>query len=286
MTRIFFSKFSLIVYFLIATFVVLNISKDVATSSSNVMENLNFVLLGKDGKEDDVVDRADAIMLVNIKYKENKINLISIPRDSLVTIPCGKDGKIIHKINHAYSYGEVNWSSSGGGGVCLASTVERLFDIPPTFYVLSSFDAVKDVINQVGGIDVVPKFSFCVNSTCFHKGDKVHLDGETALMYVRHRKTLPYGDIDRTFQQRQVIIALYDKVKKLSKTEQFKIAIYTMTKVNTNASIMKIRELSKIDYEKFTISTMVLKGSDYYIDGGYYYKINKQHLNNIKTLIK
>ena len=263
----------------------LNINKDISVSSSHDKKDVNFILIGQDQESKDSPGRGDALIFVNIKHSKKQINLISLPRDSLVSIPCGPNGDIINKIGHAYSYGEVNWKGSGGGGVCTATTIANLFDTPPLSYVISTFNAFKEVIDKVGGINVVPKYSFCEGDICFKKGVKTHLDGKKALIYVRHRKTLPSGDISRTSNQRQVLIALFEKGKNMSSNEKFMMAFFTLTKIRTNVSVLDIKDYAVSSYADYIVNSIVLQGSDYYIDGGYYYKINKTHLSQIKKII-
>ena len=285
MMKVFFNKLSLVIYFLIAALVVLNINKDVSVSSTKNKKDANFILIGQDEGSKDSPGRGDALIFVNIKHSKKEINLISIPRDSLVSIPCGPNGEIIHKIGHAYSYGEVNWKGSGGGGVCTATTVANLFDTPPISYVISTFNAFKEVVDKVGGIEVVPKYSFCESNVCFKKGVKTKLDGKKALTYVRHRKSLPNGDITRTSNQRQVLVALFDKGNKMPNNEKMLMAFFILTKIRTNVSILEIKDYASPTYKDYKINSLVLTGSDYYIDGGYYYKLNKSHLNQIKKII-
>ena len=167
----------------------------------------------------------------------------------------------------------------------MATTIANLFDTPPLSYVISTFNAFKEVIDKVGGINVVPKYSFCEGDICFKKGVKTHLDGKKALIYVRHRQTLPSGDISRTSNQRQVLIALFEKGKNMSSNEKFMMAFFTLTKIRTNVSVLDIKDYAVSSYADYSVNSIVLQGSDYYIDGGYYYKINKTHLSQIKKII-
>ena len=88
--------------------------------------NKNLLILGIDARGNEPA-RADTIILINMK--NDRINFISIPRDTMITL--GKRGK--QKINASYAYGGVNMQES----------VEKLLDTKIHNYLVVNFKAIQ-----------------------------------------------------------------------------------------------------------------------------------------------
>lgn len=164
----------------------------------------NILLIGVDDKKGGTVSRSDTMILVSIDRKHAQIKMTSFMRDTYVTIPGhGED-----KMNAACVY---------GGPQLVMETIEYNFGIDVDNYVLVDFNAFKDVIDSLGGVTVKveQREAEYINRTSkqnIEYGDKVTLNGEEALVYVRIR----YLDSDfyRTQRQRKVISAILSQVKK------------------------------------------------------------------------
>ena len=174
-------------------------------------------------------DLTDSIMLVSIDTKDNKAFLLSIPRDLWVHIP--GDGH--EKINDAYVYGEQNGFNADGypqGGMGqLEQIVSQDFDIPIDYYALVDYTALRDSVNDVGGIDINiqssdprglydPSIDYTTHGPLVKlTNGEHHLDGEQALDLARARGDAygSYGfaasDFTRTQDQREMLIALKSK---------------------------------------------------------------------------
>lgn len=85
--------------------------------------------------------RSDTIMMLSLDMDTQKISALSIPRDTWVTDPTGHRGKI----NGAYKR---------GGPELAARTVAELLGVTPDYYVAIKPDAVKAVVDELGGVDV------------------------------------------------------------------------------------------------------------------------------------
>jgi cell envelope-related function transcriptional attenuator common domain len=164
-----------------------------------------YLIVGSDKRtaeqaaEQDVKgQRADTIMLLQVPSSGSPA-LVSIPRDSWVSIPGYGDAKI----NAAYSY---------GGASLLVQTVENLTGMTIDHYVEVSMEGVKELTDAVGGVnlcldyDVNDQLSGLVWQSGCHDAD-----GTTALAFSRMRYSDPQGDIGRTERQRQVVSAILDK---------------------------------------------------------------------------
>lgn len=238
--------------------------------------SLNVLVYGVDGRNNDASERSDAIILININFNESRVVATSIPRDSYVKIACKSNE--YDKINHAYAY---------GGQECLDETVSQLFEIKKMKNVLIDFESLVEIIDYFGLIELTPNFTFCQidenfkNKYCFEKDKKILINGEQALAYMRNRKSLPNGDLDRVKNQRQILKIIMEKFLKLSMVEKIKFYNYARKNVNTNLKISdfnfkKIINIKQIEFNEYT-----LKGEDY-INTYYYYKLDAQYLEKIK----
>ncbi|HUC89736.1 MAG TPA: LCP family protein [Patescibacteria group bacterium] len=176
----------------------------------------------------------DSIMVLSVNTKNNTAFMLSVPRDFYVDIP----GYGYAKINEAYQDGENGkFSESGypsGGMGLLEKTVSETLGINLNYYALVNYNAVRDAVNAVGGIQVniqssdsrglydpspdlnnnykpLVKLSNGVNT----------LNGVQALALARARGDTygsygyGLGDFERTKNQRLIMIALKDKASSL-----------------------------------------------------------------------
>lgn len=158
----------------------------------------NMLLMGNDTRGDDDPGRSDTIMVLRVNPDTKKAALISIPRDFRVKIP--DHGK--NKINAAYTL----------GGIPLTiKTVESFTGMDMNHYALVDFHGFKDLVDTLGGIDIY------VEKRLRDPSIKVdlspgyqHMDGETALKFVRFRKDKT-GDFGRIERQQQFLKAVMKK---------------------------------------------------------------------------
>jgi LCP family protein required for cell wall assembly len=172
---------------------------------------LNYVLLGSDTRDPDGGGgRSDTIMIVHLNAKRNQAYIISFPRDMYVSIP----GHGRNKINAAYAF----------GGVPLTiRTLEKLTGVRMDHVVLADFDGFIELTNDLNGVTVTNRNAFSTHGYHFPAGE-ITVRGEQALWYVRERKALPRGDLDRAENQRNVIKAIVAKglsARVISNPERF-----------------------------------------------------------------
>lgn len=160
----------------------------------------SVLILGVDEREGDK-GRSDTLIAATVNGKTNKIQMLSIPRDTKTLIP-GYDSNP-HKINAAYTYGGVKMAD--------ATTTQFLNGIPFNYYIKINMDGFKDLVDAVGGVEVTnDKDGLKLGSKTFEKG-KISLNGTDALAYVRIRKTDAEGDFGRQKRQQQVMSAIAEK---------------------------------------------------------------------------
>ncbi len=156
--------------------------------------------------------RADTVILAHLYGgRSNQAQLISFPRDSYVEIPSHVnpvDGKVVPA-----QMGKLNRSFQVGGPSLLIDTVENLSDIRIDHYVQIDFEGFKGMVDQLGGIQVcLPKAAKEKDSGIDLPAGRSLVKGDQALAFVRQRKKLPNGDLDRIARQQQFIGAVIRKV--------------------------------------------------------------------------
>lgn len=170
----------------------------------------NFLILGLRGKDDpDGGLLTDTIMLLSFNQLDSRLELISIPRDLYVDMPSLFKGKI----NEIYERG---WARNQN--IKFSQDVfSRLTGIHINHVVVFNFQAFQEIIDTLGGIDLYLKRPFEEISQWgypfFLPEGADHLDGATALYYVRSRYSS--SDFDRARRQQEVIFAIKKKVLSL-----------------------------------------------------------------------
>lgn len=171
----------------------------------------NWLLVGSDSRqglsEEDVdrlgtggdlgVGRTDTIMILHIPTT-GEARLVSLPRDSYVTIPGYGDDKI----NAAFTF---------GGPPLLTTTVEQATGLRIDHYAEIGMGGLANVVDAIGGVELCPAEAIYdplaqldIQAGC------QEMDGPTALGYVRTRATAQ-GDLDRVNRQREFFAALIDQ---------------------------------------------------------------------------
>ncbi len=175
---------------------------------------INILVMGIDGgvnggsKSSPDGKRSDVLMVLSVDPDLQEVGVLSIPRDTRAFIP--KEISDYQKIGHAHAY---------GGAQLAIDTVEMLLKIPIHHYVRVDFEGFVAVIDRLDGIDIdVPgdmyyKDPFQDLLINIPKGPQ-HLDGKTALGFVRYRE-YDMGDIDRIKAQELFLKALIQKAVKL-----------------------------------------------------------------------
>ncbi|MBC8334830.1 MAG: LCP family protein [Anaerolineales bacterium] len=164
---------------------------------SQPANQINILLLGSDIRPNSSGFRTDTIILLTINKDLGTVNLTSFPRDLYVYIP----GWTMQRINTAMSHGDFH---------TLAMTMAYNFGVYPDHYVMINFSNFVKIINSLGGIEVEVKQDFSDQRTGYSwyqvKKGTVHMDGDTALWYIRSRYTS--SDIDRLRRAQEVIQAV------------------------------------------------------------------------------
>jgi polyisoprenyl-teichoic acid--peptidoglycan teichoic acid transferase len=168
------------------------------------------LLLGTDSRTPgSMTGNADAIMLAQISADRETLSLVSITRDSWVSIP----GRGSGKINAAFAH---------GGTELMRDTVSQLFGgLEIDYVVQADFEGFIALTRALDGFDAANQHPtrVTVNSTgrvVDFSADPVHLSGTDGLIYVRQRKGLPAGDLDRSERQRAAVTGMLERIDEIA----------------------------------------------------------------------
>lgn len=143
--------------------------------------------------------RTDSMMLLHIPSGSDKPTLVSLPRDSAVTIP----GKGRNKLNAAYTF---------GGPKLLVQTVETVTGVHIDNYMEIGFAGFVEIVDAIGGVEINVRADIDDPKAGLKlKKGKQELTGSQALGYVRTRKGGALPDFERTKRQRQFLGAVVKK---------------------------------------------------------------------------
>ncbi|WP_459501843.1 LCP family protein [Bacillus sp. C1] len=246
-------------------------------------EPFNVLIMGiEDYATDGQNGRTDSLMLAKIDPQTKSVSLMSIPRDSRVTI-AGKNKK--DKINAAHAY---------GGERMAIDTVELFFGVPVDHYIKIDFKGFKGIVDAVGGITVDVPFDFEERSDIDYykliqfKQGKQELNGEEALAYVRMRKQDPNGDYGRAARQRQVLAAVAHKLNSASTVFKIKdltevVGKYIKTDIPVSDGLSLYSKFAGFDPS--TIQTIKLEGADKKINDIYYFIPDEKSVQNVRNIL-
>ncbi|WP_065960292.1 LCP family protein [Streptomyces sparsogenes] len=257
---------------------------------------LNILLIGEDdrskkenlklgGSKKDATRKplADVQMLVHVSADRSNMTVISIPRDTRVTIPKCTDPKD----NHVYpkqTFAPINESLQHGGPGCTVATWKELTGIYIDHFMMVDFSGVVDMADAVGGVPV------CVDANIYSHDSKGHgsglrltkgthpVKGVQALQWLRTR----YGfedntDIGRAKAQHQYMSSMVQQLKsgtKLSDPGKLmdlaEAAINALTVDHGLGTIKKLYDLGN-DLKRVPTkrTTMVTMPWEYRNDGEY-----------------
>lgn len=175
---------------------------------------VNILLLGMAGKGKPGGELTDTIMIASLDIQNNKVALLSLPRDLYASVP---DSRYSAKINSLYKYGLNN----DQGIEPLKKTLEKITDLKIDYYLILNFSGFEKFIDDIDGINVqverdiydptYPGPNYSYETFELKKGFHT-LDGATALKYARERHADPEGDFGRAKRQQQVLQSAKNKV--------------------------------------------------------------------------
>ena len=183
----------------------------------NMDDIVVIALFGVDNQDNEIKDvgsRTDSIIIASINKSTKAVKLMSIYRDTYVSIDGDYD-----KINAAYAY---------GGPEQAINTINRNLDLNITDFATVNFKALADAVDIVGGIELTIKSEKELDnlndyignmnkinggdSPKFEKTGTYTFDGNQAVAYSRIRY-MEGGDHERANHQRLVVEGIIKRVK-------------------------------------------------------------------------
>lgn len=237
----------------------------------------NILLMGTAAETGTNPGLTDTLMIISINRDSGHIAAVSIPRDLYVYVP--EFG--MRKINQTYFIAERH--EAGTGIDTLYATIEHNLGLQMDFYARVNFDTFPNLVDSVGGIDLTvdcaiedwrliePDLDIHVegNWEMFTLwGGLHHMDGDTALWYVRSRRTS--NDIDRNRRQQDVLRALWRRIRSEGLLtnfpqlwEQFNTIVDTDMSLADAIQFLPVAvdlEASAVEYYTFRINYEVRQG--------------------------
>lgn len=236
----------------------------IITEEQNREKVTYFLIVGVDKSQ----MLTDCIWEMCFDNETHKMNVLQIPRDTYV----GEDSNGLGKINGVYkSPKTVKWCENCNKEIyddeiiadkhtvcntkissrtesninALIRVVNSRLSLPVDHYVLFDFEGFEKVIDALGGIDILLEEEMKVYP---NKNDYIvlpsglnHLDGETALKFMRNRKIYADGDLGRVKAQRRIIKAMLEKVDDMTSVDLLKILKASYGSFKTDMSLEEIR---------------------------------------------
>ncbi len=226
----------------------------------SIEKDIHILVVGVDGTGDKNA-RADVLMVVNYDAEGNKIDVISIPRDTYITLSeetfselsahsameIPKDMKVSNLMTYA-----------NGNMDVLGKEIGYLLNVPINDYVKIDMPAFKKMIDAIGGVELnVPQRMVYYDPTQnltidLQMGDQL-LNGDMALQLVRYRGYI-HGDIDRIRLQQELLSALYQKMIEGNNQLEKILVMFDILIKNTETSITAKDIMGYEEYIKKTES--------------------------------
>ena len=217
--------------------------------------------------------RSDTILLVHISKARDKAVIISLPRDTLVTIPehTSSTGKVVPafqtKLNAAYNYGDAP---------LLIQVIEAKTNLRIDHYVEINFAGFAHMVDSLGGIQVCTKTNIDDPKSHLVLAAGVHtLNGIQALKYVRTRDFDGMGDLGRMQRQQQFMSSVLRKatstgvllnpIKMLNFLNAAMATVKTDSTLNSSDLITLAKQMRNLSASKVRTLTVPLSNINYVV---------------------
>lgn len=184
-------------------------------------ERVTVLLVGIDYAPGRSTHLTDTMLVATLDTQTGEAALISVPRD-LYGVPL-PDGRVYNaKLNSLMVTASQNPSEYPlGGPGTLKAAIGELLGTTVHYFAAIDLDGLRQVIDTIGGVDIVVERT--INDPAFHdpftgstgfylEAGQHHLDGPTALAYVRSRQGAGDSDFTRAERQQQLITAVAEQL--------------------------------------------------------------------------
>ena len=234
------------------------INDDIAPEQQEVLKGYtNIALFGLDNRSAGNYDkgRSDSIMIASINNETKEVKIISVYRDTYLSVGNGK----YNKANTAYSY---------GGALQAVQMLNSNLDLDITEYVCVDWAALIEAIDALGGVEIevttaevkyINEYVSQMAKEIGSDGTKVKkaglqtLNGAQATGYARIRYTSG-DDFKRASRQRIVLERMLNKAKNADVATLLDICNAVFDDISTTLTLPEIIDLAK-DVTKYSISS-------------------------------
>lgn len=223
------------------------------------------LMMGCDARPGDETSRSDTLMVAYVDLNDNIVRLVSIPRDTYVTIPTTGEKT---KINHAYAYGGIELTEK---------TLKSNFDIDIDYTAEVDFQGFIDIVDALGGvtIDVPMDMEYAAEGIDLQAGVQT-LNGDQALQFCRFRSD-GQGDLGRVERQQLFMSTLKDQVLSMGTVLKIPdLCSAIKNNVVTNLTGTQLLQIFMDLKDGFDLITLEPEGEGVYIDDISYYVLYEE----------
>lgn len=191
---------------------------------------INILCLGIDKEEqmalrNDVgnsVGQADAIFLASFDTKKKVVQILAIPRDTMVSLQMydasgAYMGSGMGQLTLQYAYGD---GMAKSANLMVNQVANLLYGIPINAYAAVNVHSLWVLNAAVGGVDMYMDEDYTMLNPAFVKGTTVHLTGNLLENYIRERdSTLSGTAYTRMYRLKRYMFAYYEKAKEVLKQD-------------------------------------------------------------------
>lgn len=212
--------------------------------------------------------RTDTMIVMSYDIPNQKVGMVSVPRDTLVERPWGKNPRLVY----------------GPGGIdARREEISDLLGIPIDYYAKVDLDAFIALVDEVGGVDFYVPCDMdyddpAQNLSIHFKEGMQHLNGQQAMEVCRFRKNNNgggYTDVGRTQTQQQLLVALAKKMisfSTLTNMQGFIDIFNTYVETDLSATDMLYFGSRAVGLDTTNgVETATLEGNGTVYYGGYSY---------------
>jgi polyisoprenyl-teichoic acid--peptidoglycan teichoic acid transferase len=184
-------------------------------------ERVNILLVGVDSAPGRTTALTDTMLVVSLDPNGTNSAMISVPRD-LYGAPLPDGTPFNRKLNSLMVYAGAHPDAFPLGGVgTLKATIGKLLGVPIHYFAAINLLGFKQTVDSIGGVDITvlravhdPLYNdeYGHRQGFFIEPGTYHMNGHTALAFVRSRKGTGDSDFTRADRQQQLLTAIRDKL--------------------------------------------------------------------------
>lgn len=216
-----------------------------------------LMIIGSDSRNDGDAERSDTNIVARVDPQNGIITMVSIPRDTAVTL--GSHGT--QKFNAAYAY-------DGIPGTIRAA--ESLLGVKISHYAKVDFDGMKGLVDALGGVDVdVPvRIDDPDAGPVVIEAGQQHLNGEQALTFARSR-AYTTGDFQRSTNQRLLLEAMLKQCMTLTEADLLPVIESATEFLDTDMTVTMLHDyaLYFMNFDDITVYSVMVPSDVAMSDG-------------------